>query len=167
MLASACPRRARHRRRRRFTLDCQLSPTRNLALTYAPTLLSENPKFLDSGDLEVTVGWSGRPISLPLIWWRLAHTECRLGNTRRKKKSKAVSLFYILGWRQRCGSNGGEFYQSMIFFVNRLYVADGGQWRTHTITHTYIYIYIYICTCCMAAFSPPSSARSVKLKRPS
>merc|ERR1711871_1879524 len=54
------------------------------------------------------------------------------GNTRRKKKSKAVSLNLVRAGAEM-GSNGGEFV-SMIFFVNRLYVADGGHWRSYAIS---------------------------------
>jgi hypothetical protein len=114
----------------RLTVSYASQPTH--APTYVPTPLSENPKYLDSGDLEVTIGVEWATNIAAVCTLVFAAYGAFLGNTRRKKKSKAVSLNLARAAVQM-GSIGGEFV-SMVFFVNRLYVADGGRWRAYAIS---------------------------------
>ena len=74
----------------RLTVSYANQPT--YAPPYDPTPLSEHPKFLDSGDLEVTIGveWATNIAAIAMV--AFGAYGVFLGNTRRKKKSKAVSL---------------------------------------------------------------------------
>ena len=115
----------------RVSLSYSSMPTN--APTWAPTPYSENPKFLESGDLEVNigVGWATNIAALVTVLFGGYGVFC--GHQRRRDKSSKAVRLNLLKCAMDSGFIGGEF-TSMIFFVNRLYVADGGSWRSYAIS---------------------------------
>ena len=129
VLASACPfvddQKKESNVYLRMSLGYSAVPTP--VPTAAPTDISQHPKFLEKSDLEVNIGVEWATNITVLAFALFAVLGIYLGVARRKKGSKAVSLNLARAGVE-LGAVGAEFV-SMIFLLDQLFVADGGQWR--------------------------------------